>query len=280
VVTQKESLCWTAFWFSLAVLFGLYILYAQGPQKAFEFSAGYILELSLSMDNVFVFVLLFKRFAIPKILQHRVLFWGVLGALVMRAVMIIVGVQLMNNFSWMIYIFGLFLLFTSIKMLKSIPDETDIGEPYISKALRKYLPVTRELHGEQFFVRQHAKWYITPLFIVLVLIEASDLVFALDSIPAIFAITTDPFIVYTSNCFAIMGLRSLYFAIAEMIDKFKGLHYGLSLILGFVGIKMLCSGFFHFPAWATLCFIVVTLVGSLLISFFYRLKTESTKRLK
>lgn len=268
VISHKEAFAWCGVWFTLASLFGVWMYVAQGSQQALEFSTGYLLELSLSMDNVFIFVLLFKRFAIPAKYQYRVLFWGVLGALVMRALMILIGIKLLNQFHWMIYVFGAFLLITGFRMLFSMPTEEDIGEPYIVKFLRKYFPVTEKLHGHKFLHKQNNKYYLTPLFVVLVLVEASDLIFALDSIPAIFAITRDPFIVYTSNVFAILGLRSMYFALAHVIDKFKGLHYGLSIILCFVGVKMIISEIYKLPVWLTLGFILSVLGGSIFLSVF------------
>lgn len=266
VITHKEAFTWCGVWFTLACLFGVYTYVDLGAEKALEFSAGYLLELSLSLDNVFIFVLLFKRFAVPAEYQYRVLFWGVLGALVMRALMIIVGIKLLDNFYWMIYIFGAFLVFTGIKMLLSMPTEDDIGEPFIVRFLRKYFPVTDKYHGHDFIHKRGKKYYLTPLFVVLILVEASDLLFALDSIPAIFAITRDPFIVYTSNVFAILGLRSMYFALAHMVNKFKGLHYGLSIILVFIGTKMLLSYVFHLPVWITLGFIISVLATSIIVS--------------
>lgn len=266
VISHKEAFIWCGIWFTLACLFGVWVYHFQGPTKALEFSTGYLLELSLSMDNVFIFVLLFKRFAIPPQYQYRVLFWGVLGALVMRALMILIGIELLKQFHWMIYVFGAFLVITGGRMLFSMPTEEDIGEPFIVRFLRKYFPVTKQMHGSHFFIRQNQKFYMTPLFVVLVLVEASDLVFALDSIPAIFAITRDPFIVYTSNVFAILGLRSMYFALAHVINRFKGLHYGLSIILCFVGLKMILSEIYTLPIWATLGFILTVLGGSVLLS--------------
>lgn len=266
IVSLKSAMYWTLFWFIIASFFSIGVYVFISPEKCLEFVTGYLLEQSLSIDNIFVFVLLFKRFHIPAKYQYRVLYWGVFGALIMRAIMILLGIELLNQFSWMIYVFGAFLVYTGIKMLFSMPSEEDIAEHAVLTWMRKHFNITKELHSEKFFVRVDSKLYLTPLFIVLLLIEITDLIFAFDSIPAILAITRDPFIVYTSNCFAILGLRSLYFVLAKMVDRFKLLHYGLGVVLAFVGFKMIAAHFIELPIWFTLGFIVVVLSVSIIWS--------------
>lgn len=240
-VTMRESLTWTGVWIGLALVFNGGIWFFAGSQKALEFFTGYIIEKSLSVDNVFVFALLFSYFAVPAKYQHKVLFWGILGALLMRAIMIGLGAKLIANFSWVIYIFGGFLILTGIKMVVKREEEIHPERNPLVVWFRRFFPVTRDYHGDRFFVRENARWIATPLFLVLMTVEFSDLVFAVDSIPAIFAVTTDPFIVYTSNVFAILGLRSLYFALAGVMEKFHYLKIGLGVVLSFVGVKMLLA---------------------------------------
>lgn len=237
----KEALSWIGVWVTLAVLFGAGVWHWAGPQKGLEFFAGYLIEYSLSADNVFVFVLIFSYFAVPPRWQHKVLFWGVLGALVMRLIMIGLGVALISRFGWILYVFGAFLLFTGFKMVFGKQEEIHPERNPVVRWFRKLVPVTAGYHGERFVTRVNRRQTATPLAVVLVCIEVSDLVFAVDSIPAIFAITLDPFIVYTSNVFAIMGLRSLYFVLAGMVDKFHYLKTGLGVVLAFVGVKMLLA---------------------------------------
>jgi tellurite resistance protein TerC len=225
----------------LAVLFGLGVWHFEGQRKAVEFYTGYLIELSLSADNVFVFVLIFTYFAVPQKYQHKVLFWGVLGALVMRVLMIAVGASLIQKFGWLLYPFGAFLIFTGIKMVFSKGKQLHPEQNPLVRWFTRRVPVTADYREDRFFVRVDGKRSATPLFVVLLCVEVSDLVFAVDSIPAIFAVTLDPFIVYTSNVFAIMGLRSLYFVLAKIVDKFYYLRTGLGVVLGFVGIKMLLA---------------------------------------
>jgi TerC family integral membrane protein len=265
-VTVKNALLWTGVWFSLASLFAAGVFIFAGSQKGMEFIAGYLLEQSLSLDNIFLFVLLFRRFKVPAEYQYRVLFWGVFGALVMRAIMILVGVELVTRFEWIIYIFGAFLFYTGVKMFFTMPDEDDIGESKILKYLKKHFRITDTYHGHHFTIIQDGKRYITPLLVVLILIEITDLIFAVDSIPAIFGVTTDAFIIYTSNCFAIMGLRSLYFALKGLMDSFHYLHTGLSVLLVFIGTKMLISFMWHPPVWVTLVIIIAILGTAILAS--------------
>ena len=241
VVTFKESITWTAVWIALAMVFNVWIWKHFGAQKGLEFFTGYVIEKSLSVDNVFVFALLFSYFAVPQLYQHKVLFWGVLGALVMRAIMIVLGAALITKFSWIIYIFGAFLILTGIKMVVKKEEEIHPENNPVVRWFKKFMKVTPDFRGDKFFVRENGILMATPLFVVLLLVEVSDLIFAVDSIPAIFAVTKDPFIVYTSNVFAIMGLRSLYFALAGVMDKFHYLKIGLGFVLTFVGVKMLLA---------------------------------------
>lgn len=241
VISLRESLTWTFAWVGLALVFNAGVWHFAGSAKALEFFTGYVIEKSLSVDNVFVFALLFSYFAVPPAHQHKVLFWGILGALVMRAVMIIVGAALITRFTWVIYIFGAFLILTGIKMVLKREETMDPGSNPVVRWLKRFIAVTPDYRGDSFFVREHGVRMATPLFVVLVLVEFTDLVFAVDSIPAIFAVSKDPFIVYTSNVFAILGLRSLYFALAGVMDKFHYLKVGLGVVLAFVGVKMVLS---------------------------------------
>ena len=239
VVSFKESIAWTVVWVTLALLFNLGVAHYMGDQKGLEFFTGYVIEKSLSVDNVFVFALLFSYFAVPQLYQHKVLFWGILGALVMRAIMIFVGAALIEKFAWIIYVFGAFLILTGIKMIVKREEEIHPERNPLVRWFKKLMPVTDDYRGDKLFVRENGIRMATPLFVVLLLVEFSDLIFAVDSIPAIFAVTKDPFIVYTSNVFAILGLRSLYFALAGVMDKFHYLKIGLGVVLSFVGVKML-----------------------------------------
>ncbi len=266
-VSLRESLVWTGVWIALALGFNAGVWHFAGPQKALEFFTGYVIEKSLSVDNVFVFALLFSHFAVPARYQHKVLFWGILGALVMRAAMIGLGATLIERFSWIIYVFGAFLIFTGFKMLVKRETEIHPERNPLVLGFRRVMPVTSDYRGDKFFVRENGVRMATPLFVVLLLVEFTDLIFAVDSIPAIFAVTRDPFIVYTSNVFAILGLRSLYFALSGVMDKFHYLKTGLGLVLAFVGVKMLLS---H-TAWkidtlVSLAVIAAILAGSIIMS--------------
>jgi tellurite resistance protein TerC len=274
-VRVREALTWTGVWVGLAMIFnlGLYLGwwggYAAGDARhtaALTFLTGYVIEKSLSVDNVFVFALLFGYFHIPPIYQHRVLFWGILGALVMRAILIFAGVALLTTFHWVIYIFGIILIASGIKMWLAKDKKLEPGKNPVLKLVRRIFPVANEDHGPKFFVRQNGKLLVTPLFVVLVFVEWSDLVFAVDSIPAILAVTTDPFIVYTSNVFAILGLRSLYFALAGIMGMFHYLHYGLSAILIFVGGKMLLVDLYKIPTGVSLGVVAAILAISVIAS--------------
>ncbi len=266
-VSTKEAVLWTTAWIGMALIFNAGVYYFAGPDAGLQFLTGYLLEKSLSVDNIFVFVLLFSLFAVPPIYQHRLLFWGVLGALIMRGALIGVGAYLVSQFHWILYFFGIFLVFTGIKLLFQKEDETIEPErnPLV-RALRRLMPVTSDYRGEKFFVREAGKLAATPLFVVLLIVETTDLLFAFDSIPAIFAVTQDPFIVYTSNVFAILGLRSLYFLLASVMDKFRFLKAGLSGILVFIGVKMLVMDIYHIPISLSLGVIAGILTISVLAS--------------
>lgn len=237
-VSLKEALLWTAVWVALALAFNTWVYFEMGWQKATEFFTGYVMEKSLSVDNLFIIAVLFTFFGVPAIFQHKILFWGIFGALVMRALMIAAGAALLTNFAWITYIFAGILFFTGFKMLFATNEVIDFEKNIALRFLRKVIPLTKDFHGDKFFVKQGAKWAATPMFAVLICVEFTDLIFAVDSIPAIFAITQDTFIVYTSNVFAILGLRSLYFALSGILPYFHFLKYGLGVILCFVGAKM------------------------------------------
>lgn len=264
-ISMKEAAVSSAVWVLLSLAFGVYIYMAQGPVKGTEFITGYVIEYSLSMDNLFVFIMIFAYFKVPSIQQHRVLVWGILGALVMRGAMIGLGVELVRRFEWILYGFGVFLLFTGARMLfKS--EEAAPGESFIIRLCRKIPRVTPHFHGRRFIVRTQAGRMLTPLAIALVVVDLMDLAFAVDSIPAIFAVTRDPFIVYTSNICAIMGLRSLYFLVAGVADHFKRLHYGLAVVLIFVGLKMLLAGVVQIGNGVSLLVVGAILAASILWS--------------
>jgi len=265
----REALLLSLGYIVLALAFGGGVHYVLGPKAATEYLTGYLIEKSLSVDNIFVFVLVFVHFAVPRVSQHKVLFWGILGALVMRAALIVAGAAVLEAFHWLIYVFGAFLVFTGVKMLVTVGQEPNLEQNRVNRFMRRHFRVTDGYEGDRFFVRRNGLLHITPLFIVLVLIEFTDVVFALDSIPAIFAITTDPFIVYTSNVFAIMGLRALYFALAGVIHRFHYLKYGLSLVLVLVGGKMVVNAWFGGKIVSTEAALAATagiILASILIS--------------
>ncbi len=241
-VSVKEALVWSAVWISLALLFNLGLYFWQGGDKAMQFLAGYLIEKSLSMDNLFVFLLLFAYFGVAPKYQHDVLFWGILGALIMRGIFILAGVTLIEKFHWMIYVFGAFLIYTGVKLALEKDKEIHPENNPVLKLFRRFAPVSEEYHGKKFFIKQGKRLLATPLFLVLLVIETTDVIFAVDSVPAVLAVSRDPFIVYTSNVFAILGLRALYFALAGVMRMFHYLHYGLAAILVFVGLKMLVGG--------------------------------------
>ena len=265
-VKIKEALIWTCVWITLALIFNYGIYYFQGKEKALQFLSGYLIEKSLSVDNIFVFILIFSYFKVPSLYQHKVLFWGIIGALVMRVIFIFAGVALINQFHWVIYIFAAFLVFTGIKMFLQDEQKVDPDKNPVVRLFKKMFLVTDSFHGNKFFVTLNAKTFATPLFIVVLMVEVTDLIFAVDSIPAILAISQDPFIVYTSNVFAILGLRSLYFALAGMHKSFRYLKFGLSAILIFVGIKMFLSSIYPIPILIALIIIAVILITSIIAS--------------
>lgn len=274
-ISIKEAMIWTVVWITLAMCFNVLIYYWQGEVKALEFFTGYVIEKSLSVDNIFVFVLIFSYFKTPSIHQHKILFWGIIGALIMRAVFIFAGVALLEKFHWTIYVFGAILIFTGYKMLVQKEKKIEPEKNPVIKLFRRVMPVTNELHDGKFFVNLKGKLFATPLFLVLLLVETTDLIFAVDSIPAILAVTQDQFIVYTSNVFAILGLRSLYFALAGMIDKFRYLSAGLAFILIFVGLKMVASDYYKLPIQVALLVIVGILALSIVASFVFKNKNDA-----
>jgi len=261
-VKIKEALIWSAIWISLAFVFNYGVYIFMGKEKALEFLAGYLIEKSLSVDNLFVFIMLFTFFNVSPKYQHKVLFWGIIGALVMRAVFIFAGVALINKFHWIIYFFGAFLVFTGLKMLFHKDEKIEPDKNPLVKLFKKIFPVSEEMHGGKFFVKINEKTFATPLFVVLLVVEFTDLIFAVDSIPAILAISNDTFIIFTSNVFAILGLRALYFALAGITKYFYYLKYGLSAILVFVGIKMVIVDFYKIP----IVYSLLTILGILAIS--------------
>ena len=282
-VSVKEAAAWSLVWVSLALAFnaGLwwYLNGAVGPEvadrKALEFLTGYLIEKSLSVDNVFVLLLIFASFHVAPEFQRRVLIYGVLGAIVMRAVMILAGAWVVREFSWVLYLFGVFLVVTGLRMLVMAEKTPDLEKNPVLKFARRHLRISEGDHGEKFSVMKNGVRYFTPLFLVLILIEVSDLVFAVDSIPAIFAITTDPFIVFTSNIFAIMGLRALYFLMADVADRFHLLKYGLAMVLTFIGTKMLIAPWYHVPVAASLAIVAVLIGASVIASLIATRKREA-----
>ena len=268
-ITMREAAIWSLIWLCLALVFSVGLLHFQGRQAGLEFLAGYLIEKSLSVDNIFVFVLIFSWWRVPREYQHRVLFWGVLGALVMRGLMILAGAALLARYHWIIYPFGAFLLVIASRMITARAAPV-LEDNLVLRLVRRIVPITPHLHGPRFFVKlpdgARMRLYATPLFIVLVAVESTDLIFALDSIPAIFAVTREPFLVYASNIFAILGLRSLYFVLAELVHRFRFLKPGVALVLVFVGTKMLLSDIVHVPVEVSLGVIAGILAGSVLAS--------------
>ena len=286
VIKSKEAGIWTAVWVSVALSFSgvVYWLFADGlvenptqlaaGEAVLKYVTGYLIELSLSIDNVFVIAVIFQAFKIPPLYQHRVLFWGILGAIVFRGLMILFGVALITKFDWIIYVFGVFLLYTAFKMLKS--DESDFNpkKSFVFRQVKKLYPITGSIQGKQFFVKKMGITAATPLFVALIIIELTDVLFALDSIPAILAITADPFIVFSSNILAILGLRSMYFLVSRMLAKFRFINYSLVIILAFVGLKMLFSHQIELPEWLSLAVISISLIGGIAASLLIPEKKE------
>ena len=267
-ITLRESVFWSVFWTVLALVFNYWIYYQYGSQPGIEFLTGYVIERSLSFDNIFVFIVIFNYFAVPAQYQHRVLFWGILGALVSRGVFIAMGAALIERFEWMIFVFGAFLVYTGIKILVQKETEVHPEKNPVVKLFQRFVPLTPRYHGKSFFAIEHGRRVATPLMLVLVVIEATDIVFAVDSIPAIFAITRNQFIIFTSNIFAILGLRALYFLLAGLMHKFRYLGFGLGLVLAFIGAKMLTHNWVHIPtSWSlgvVLGILTLAIVASLL----------------
>ena len=281
IISTKEATRWTTIWVIISFLFSGVIYwiynnnYISNPDKlkpigaSIKFITGYLIELSLSIDNIFVIAIIFSAFKIPKKYQHRVLFWGILGAIVFRGIMIYFGVLLIHKFSWTTYVFGAFLFYTAVKMLFTSEDEQfEPKKSFVFKIIKKIIPITTHIDGEHFFVKRKHITAATPLFVALIVIEIMDVVFALDSVPAILAITSDPFLVFSSNIFAILGLRSMYFFLANMLEKFSYLEFSLIAILSFVGLKMLLHDFIEIPEWASLAFIAVSLLAGIVISLY------------
>jgi tellurite resistance protein TerC len=268
----------SAVWIVLSLLFNLVVWKTRGPHHALDFLTGYLIEYSLSVDNIFVFVLIFSYFRVPPRAQHRVLVWGILGALVMRGIMIFLGVALVSRFHFVLYIFGIFLIITAARMFFQKHDEKELGDSFLMKILLRLVPVTRDFHGEHFKVRVEGRWMFTPLALTLIVIECTDLIFAVDSIPAVFAITQDQFIIYTSNICAILGLRSLYFLVAKLIDRFIYLRTGLAILLAFVGVKMITADYFHIPNWLSLLIIAFILAVTICASLIATRKTLPPNR--
>lgn len=274
VVKIKEALLLSAFWITLALLFNLGIYFWRGPETALEFLTGYLIEKSLSVDNLFVFLLIFSYFRVPSLYQHKVLFWGILGALIMRAIFILTGVTLIQKFHWVIYIFGAFLILSGIKMALQKDKEIHPERNPVLRLFRRFMPVTDGYEDSKFFIKRAGRLLATPLLVVLLVVETTDIFFAVDSVPAILAITLDPFIVYTSNVFAILGLRALYFALAGLMPLFHYLHYGLSAILVFVGVKMLLANIYKIPIAIALSVVASILLISVIASIIRPRKEE------
>jgi tellurite resistance protein TerC len=268
-IKLKEALGWSVVWIVLALLFSGLIYYEMGRQKTLEFLTGYIIEKSLSVDNLFVFIIIFSFFRIEPKYQHHILFWGIIGALVFRALFIVAGVALINRFHFIIYVFGALLIYTGFKIAFKSNEEMDPSKNFVLRLATKFLPISKDHDGGKFFLKKDGRWYATHLFIVLLVVETTDVVFAVDSIPAILAITTDPFIVYTSNVFAILGLRALYFALAGVMYLFHYLNYGLAIILAFIGAKMMMSHYYKVPTAISLSVVLGVLALSVVASLLF-----------
>ena len=279
-VSFKESLLWTMVWMGLAMIFNALIYFWKGPDKALEFLTGYLIELSLSVDNLFVFILIFGYFHVAPQYQHRILFWGILGALILRVIFIFAGAALLVKFHWMIYLFGGILIVSGYKMFFQKDKKIEPDKNPALRLFKKFFPVTEQTDGSKFFIKQNNKWFATPLFLVLLIVETTDVIFAVDSLPAILAITTDTFIVFTSNAFAILGLRSLYFALAGIINVFRYLHFGLAAILIFIGMKMVLADVYKLPIEVALFSVVGILIISIVASLVIKPIKTNTINLK
>lgn len=274
-IGMKEAFAWSAVWIGLALAFCVLIYSTLGTQPALDFLTAYLIEESLSIDNLFVFLMIFTAFKTPWELLHRTLFWGILGAIIMRAIFIFAGIALVSHFTWLFYLFGAFLMFIGIKMTLKKEEEVHPENNIVLRAFKKFMPVTDDYRGTNFFIREQGVLYATPLFVVLLVVETTDLIFAIDSIPAVLAITLDPFIVYTSNIFAVLGLRSIFFALASLMHLFVYLHYALGAILTLVGVKMILSPWLHVPVLWTLSFIVLSIGAAIVASLLKAPKSEA-----
>ena len=265
-VSLKESLWWSLFWTVVAMLFAIVVYYSNGREGVLVYLTAYVVERALSMDNLFVFLMIFTYFQVPDRYQHRILFWGIIGALAMRFIFILAGIALITKFHWVLNVFGVILIYSGIKMLGDEDDEIEPEKNPVIKLFRKIMPVSENYKGGRFFIKKDFKWFATPMFIVLLVIETSDVIFAVDSIPAVLSISQDTFIVYTSNIMAILGLRALYFALAGIMKIFRFLNYGLAIILSFVGVKMIISGFYSISTFMSLSVICLVLMLSIVAS--------------
>jgi tellurite resistance protein TerC len=274
-ISVKEALAWTAVWVGLALVFNVLVWHWFGAQRGLEFLTGYLIEKALSVDNIFVFLVIFSYFAVPRAFQHRVLFWGIVGALILRATFILLGAALLQRFHWVIYVFGALLVVTGIKLFVERSTEVHPGRNPVYRLFKRYLPSVDGYRGARFVVKENGRRLATPLLLVVVVVEATDVVFAVDSIPAIFAVTTDPFIVYTSNIFAILGLRALYFVLAGVMDRFHYLRVALAAVLCFVGVKMLIVDLYKVPVGVSLGVVATLLLVSVIASLL-RPRTESS----
>jgi len=277
-VSFREALTWTLVWVGLALSFNMGILHFLGTTKALEFLTGYLIEESLSVDNLFVFIMIFSYFQVPRAYQPKILKWGIIGALVMRAIFIFIGIELFDRFHWMIYLFGGLLIVTGIKMAFGGEEKIDPEKNLLVRLARKFLPVTKKLYGDRFFIRRRGILAATPLFLTLLVVESSDVIFAIDSIPAILAVTRDPFIVYTSNIFAIMGLRSLFYLLSSVMEMFTHLKLGVSIILAFIGLKMLLSSVYPIPIYFSLGVIVGVLAITIITSVVFDAKGKTSAK--
>lgn len=274
VITIKESLLWTAFWIALSLLFNLIVYFWHGPDTALEFLTAYLIEKSLSIDNLFVFLLIFTYFAVPSLYQHKVLLWGILGAIVLRLAFILTGITLLKTFHWVLYVFGAVLILSAVRMAFQKDKKINPEKNPVLRIFRRFIPVTDDYQGDKFFVRKAGRYFVTPLLVVVLVVETTDVVFAMDSIPAVLSITLDPFIVYTSNIFAILGLRALYFALAGVMRLYHYLHYGLVAVLFFVGVKMLLSDLYEMPTGIALGVVGGVLLFSVIASIVRPLQVE------
>ena len=275
-VRVREAVIWYGIWVGLAVLFNIGIFVWMGVDKGNEFLTAYVIELSLSVDNIFVFLIVFSSFGVPPEYRHRVLFLGILGAVVMRGLFIATGVALLENFSWLIFLFGGFLVFTGVKLAIRRDEEVQPDQNPVMKLAKRFLPVTSEFEGQKFFVRRAGKWLVTPLFMVLIALETTDLIFAVDSVPAVLAISDDPFIIWSSNVFAILGLRALFFLVDGILPYFRYLNFGLSVILVFIGIKMITSEAYHMPTTISLGTVGLILTITILASYIAKRREDAT----